>query len=310
MLKSLVCVIFLFSLAVKSHSQLDTLNQTNEDDKKMGWWVVYLDEDFKITDDSTEAIRCMYNYYFEDIFLYRFGEGYGSRRFPIQFPEDDTVTFRNCKLLNGSYSTYFKNGNLRSVLRASKGYLIDFKRYQRNGQLDFEVIYSAACGAPIQHCLKEYNKDGSMKYDGHTYLPKGARAYYRKQQIYSDTTTVESGELDGKTFVIEVKQEKGQSHKPLSGWPTDSLKFFDGKMFSFYMQERERFYPAPYKPEVSQEKVEDGMSFKYENTNPGGSFLRIEGTVVGDKIKGTIRWTSAYKDITRTYSFEGALKRF
>ena len=50
--------------------------------------------------------------------------------------------------------------------------MTSFKRYYPTGKLKFEIIISNDCGAPLQHCLKEYNKDGSVKYEGHTFLPK------------------------------------------------------------------------------------------------------------------------------------------
>ena len=111
--------------------------------------------------------------------------------------------------------------------------------------------------------------------------------------------------MDGKSYKIEVKQETGKKHKPNSGWPTDTLNFDSGKMFSLYMQERERFYASSYSPSTGKTDLESGISFKYENTNPGGSFLRIEGTVKGTSISGSIRWTAAYKSRTRTYTFVG-----
>ena len=78
----------------------------------------------------------------------------------------------NYSLLNGNYITRHKNGNLRSEISTSKGYMTGFKRYYPNGVLKFEIIVSEDCGAPLQHCIKEYKKDGSLKRESHTYLPR------------------------------------------------------------------------------------------------------------------------------------------
>lgn len=125
--------------------------------------------------------------------------------------------------------------------------------------------------------------------------------------IFPNVTSAKSGILDGNSYLITVKQETGKKHHPWRSWPNDTLKFDSGKMYSIYMQERERFHPASYAPPTSLTKADSLITFNYENHNPGGSFLRIEGTVQGTTIKGTIRWTSVAKNRTRTYSYEGIL---
>lgn len=125
--------------------------------------------------------------------------------------------------------------------------------------------------------------------------------------VCSISTFAQTGSLDGNSYQIEVKQQTGKKHRPKGGWPTDTLTFDSGEMFSLYMQERERFLPISYSEDTDTGDLETGISFKYENTNRGGSLLRIEGTVIGDTIKGTIRWTAAHKTRTRTYTFEGTL---
>ncbi len=115
----------------------------------------------------------------------------------------------------------------------------------------------------------------------------------------------QTGNLDGKSYKIEVKQETGKNHKPKSGWPTDTLKFDAGKMFSHYMQKRERFYPSSYSSKSRKTELTSVINFKYENFNLGRSLLSIEGIVTGTSISGNIRWTSSNKSRTQTYSFQG-----
>ena len=172
MIKFSTLLLFFICLIPNSHSQSDTLNQFDSNGKKTGWWITYLDKNLKILEDSTGATHCMYNYYRKNIFLYRFGEGYGKKNSPIVFPENDTLKLGSYTLLHGIYLTKYKNGNLRSKIEAANGYMTGFKYYYPNGQLRFEVIISEACGAPAQHCIKEYHKDGRLKRESYTWLPK------------------------------------------------------------------------------------------------------------------------------------------
>ncbi len=167
-----ILILFILFSAATTFSQADTLNQFDSNGKKKGWWIAYLDEDLKVLNDSVGATLCMYNYYINDIYLYRFGEGNGSKKSPVIFPENNTLKWAKYRLLNGKYVTKYKNGNTRYVLTASEGFMTNFKHYYPTGQLKFEIIISNDCGAPQQHCLVEYNKDGSIKRESRTWLPK------------------------------------------------------------------------------------------------------------------------------------------
>lgn len=172
MKRNIILTLFVLFSSVNTFSQSDTLNQLDSKGKKTGWWIAYLDENLKVLKDSVGATHCMYNYYVNDIYLYRFGEGYGSKKSPVTPPENNVLKRGKYILLNGKYVTKYKNGNTRSVLTASDGFMTNFKRYYPTGQLKFEIIISNDCGAPKQHCINEYNKDGSIKRESHTWLPK------------------------------------------------------------------------------------------------------------------------------------------
>jgi antitoxin component YwqK of YwqJK toxin-antitoxin module len=171
MFRSIILTLFVVFASCYTYSQVDTLNQVDAEGKKTGWWITYLNANLQVLKDSSGATHCMYNYYVTNNYTYRFGEGYGSKKTPIQFPENDTLKLGDYTLLDGKYITKHKNGNVRSAISASNGILIDFKMYYPNGQLKLEIIYSTECGAPIKHCLKEYKKDGSLKYKGSTWVP-------------------------------------------------------------------------------------------------------------------------------------------
>ena len=170
--KCIALTFFISSSFINSYGQSDTLNHLDSDGKKTGWWITYLDENLEVLKDSSGAKLCMYNYYLQNIYLYRFGEGYGSKKHPIIFPDNNTSKLGDYILLNGEYLTKYKNGNIRSVLSASEGFMSNFKQYYPTGELKFELIISNECGAPKQHCIKDYHKDGSLKHEGHTWLPK------------------------------------------------------------------------------------------------------------------------------------------
>lgn len=167
----ILTLVVIFS-SVNTFSQSDTLNQLDSKGKKTGWCIAYLDDNLKVLKDSVGATHCMYNYYRRDIWLYRFGEGYGTKKSPVIFPENNTLKLGNYKILNGAYVTKYENGNTRSVLTTSEGFMTNFKKYYSTGQLEFEIIVSKKCGAPKQHCIMAYNKDGSFKYEARTMVPK------------------------------------------------------------------------------------------------------------------------------------------
>jgi|GEM_PF-2052104 len=169
---NLILSLLLLVSSATAISQADTLNQLDTNGKKRGWWVTYLDGNLNVLKDSVGATLYMYNYYINDIYLYRFGEGISSKKSPVIFPADTASKRGNFALLHGNYRTKYKNGNTRSDLTAANGFMTNFKQYYPTGQLKFEIIISNDCGAPQQHCIIEYKKDGSIKRESHTWLPK------------------------------------------------------------------------------------------------------------------------------------------
>lgn len=172
MKRTLQVMLFVLFSTITSFSQSDTLNQFDSNGKKTGWWIAYLDQNLNVLKDSVGATHCMYNYYLNDIYLYRFGEGIGTKKSPVIFPENNTLKRGTYLLLNGDYVTKYKNGNTRSILTAVEGYMTSFKHFYTTGQLKFEIIISVDCGAPKQHCIIEYNEDGSIKRESRTWMPK------------------------------------------------------------------------------------------------------------------------------------------
>lgn len=175
MTKNIILTLFVVFISVISQSQSDTLNQVDSDGNKTGWWITYLDKNLEILKDSVGATHCMYNYYTGKFYHFLYGKGLGSKKFPVQFPDNDTLKIGNYPLLHGDYITKYKDGTVRSILTVSNGILIECKKFWPNGQLDDHLIYSVECGFPIRFCIKEYNKKGELTYDGYQQVPKEYR---------------------------------------------------------------------------------------------------------------------------------------
>ena len=141
MTKHVLLILPIIFIAVNSYGQSDTLNQFDSDGNKTGWWITYLDENLEILKDSVGATHCMYNYYTGNFFHFLYGKGLGSKKYPVHFPNSDTLMIGNYPLLHGEYVTKYKDGTVRSILTASNGILIECKKFWSNGELDDHLIY-------------------------------------------------------------------------------------------------------------------------------------------------------------------------
>lgn len=164
---------------IKDYPDYNELNKTDKNGEKTGWWIMYLDANLKVLEDSIGATHCMYNYYTGKFYHYRFGNGLGSKKFPVHFPVNDSLKLGNFVLLNGDYTTYYEDGKIRAVLSVSNGVLTEYKQYFEDGKLHLHFIYSTDCGAPIRFCLKQYDKEGKLKYDSAGLVPQDYRKEYR-----------------------------------------------------------------------------------------------------------------------------------
>lgn len=299
MTKAIIFTLLVALGSARVLSQTDTLNQRNSSGEKTGWWITYLDVNLKVLDDSIGATHCMYNYYTGNFYHYRYGNGLGSKKYPVIYPEFDTLKIKNFTLLNGDYLTKYNNGQIRSILSTSNGMLTEYKEYYPDGKLHLQYLYGKECDAPIHNCLKEYDKEGNLTYDGLNWVPKESETHSNYRPVNSDTTFTQSGILDGNKYLIQVTQTSGKKDE----WPSDTLAFSSGRVYSSYMSKRENFKSANYVT-----KADSVFNFKYENENPYGSLLIISGTVQGNVVKGTITWTDGNNKVnTRTYNFEGYL---
>ena len=142
-------------------AQIDTLNRYDKNNKKTGWWIVYLDSDLAVIEDSTKAVYYRYSYFDGKFDYFNMGR-IGTKKNPVIAPSGEKV--KELKLLNGEYRANHSNGQTRFVLSASKGKLIYYKEYYSNGVLKTHFDYTQSCGdTPFHYCIYQYNKDGSLK---------------------------------------------------------------------------------------------------------------------------------------------------
>lgn len=167
--KSVIFFLFLFidSFCI---GQADTLNRTDENGERTGWWVVYLDNNLKEVKDSSEATHFNYALYQGKFSYYNMG-AIGTKKTPVIFPASDTLEVNGIKLLNGEYKSNYPDGSVRFVLTVDQGIFVDYKEYYKNGNLNTHFKYTPECGTPYHCCILMYNKDGSLKYEGTNRLP-------------------------------------------------------------------------------------------------------------------------------------------
>jgi glycogen debranching enzyme len=154
-----------------SIAQSDTLNKTNTNGERYGWWIVYLNDNLEAVKDTADATHYHYTLYTGKFNHYNMG-AIGTKKTPVIFPASDTLETNGLKLLNGEYKSNFKSGSLRFVLTVQNGIFVDYKEYYENGNLNTHFKYTVECGTPIHICILMYNEDGSLKYEGTNQVPE------------------------------------------------------------------------------------------------------------------------------------------
>lgn len=153
-----------------SSAQVDTLNRTDANGERYGWWIVYLDDNLEEVTDTAEATHYHYTLYEGKFNYYNMG-AIGTKKTPVIFPTSDTLETNGIKLLNGEYRSNYPNGQVRFILTVNQGVFTDYKEYFENGNLNTHFKYTPECGTPIHCCIIMYNKDGSLKFEGTNRVP-------------------------------------------------------------------------------------------------------------------------------------------
>ncbi len=155
-----ILALALFSLS--AISQNDTLNRYDSNQKKIGWWKVYLDKDLAETKDTSKANYFKYSYY-EGKFDYFNSGKIGSKKNPVIAPISDE-SGEEIPALSGEYKANHSNGHTKYVYVAEEGKLLEYREYYKNGTLKTHFDYKENCGVtPFQFCIYLYKKDGTLK---------------------------------------------------------------------------------------------------------------------------------------------------
>lgn len=156
--KSILTALFL-AITNLLASQTAPLNQFDSQGKKDGKWLVYLDQDWKRVDDSTQALYYRYTYYDHGVNIYPMGPC-GRKGYKL---EPGAATGKPVRL-DGEYKWYDAKGRLSSVHAFQNGEYIFCKEYFPTGELQQYFNYTKKCeGQEHGWTLTVYDKKGNIK---------------------------------------------------------------------------------------------------------------------------------------------------
>jgi antitoxin component YwqK of YwqJK toxin-antitoxin module len=164
-------LLLMLSVCQSAFSQNDTLNRYDSNEKKTGWWIVYLDDNLAELKDSSEATYYRFNLFKGNHECYNMGP-IGTKKNPVIFPENNSTIKPGIQRLNGVYKANYKSGVLKFQLEVHDGKLTDYQEFYENGILKTHFDYTKSCGdSPFNYCVTTYKKDGSIKYEGYAKTP-------------------------------------------------------------------------------------------------------------------------------------------
>jgi hypothetical protein len=153
------------------------IDRLDKDGKKDGWWMVFLDENWKEVDESKAVYRC-YTWYIHGQNMYLMCTS-GKKGWKLMNSDGEVKPVKGiANVLDGEYKWIRKDGKLGSVHKFNKGWYTDCKKYNKRGQLQQHVDYSKKTETNNTFLLHQYNKKGKgthyMWRDGN----KGWTFYY------------------------------------------------------------------------------------------------------------------------------------
>lgn len=160
MKKQVTFLCLLLAMTIPSFCQNSDLNQKDANGKKNGRWVVYLDKDWRRTEDSSEAWYYRFTWFDRGTNVYPMGpcgrKGY--RLEPSQAKSGKPA------LLDGEYRWYDATGKLSSVHVFVQGEYVSCKEYFRDGKLSQHFDYTKKCeGDTLGWMVTIYHKNGQIK---------------------------------------------------------------------------------------------------------------------------------------------------
>lgn len=160
-MKTKIGLTFLFlTLTTFIFGQTEKINQLDSNGKKIGKWTVYLDKDWKQTDDSSKAIFFRYTYFDNGTNIYPMGPC-GGKGYKLTSPNSKST---KSTLLDGEYKWYDSKGRLSSVHVFKNGEYVSCKEYFPTGELSQHFDYTKKCeGQEHGWTLYIYDKKGKVK---------------------------------------------------------------------------------------------------------------------------------------------------
>lgn len=150
---------FLFlSMVTFIFSQVEKINQLDVNGQKTGKWKLYLDNEWKVTEDTSKAVYFRYTYFDNSTNIYPMGPC-GGKGYNLKPQSAKT----NQQLLDGEYNWYDNKGRLNSVHVFKNGEYISCKEYFTTGELNQHFDYTKKCdGQEHGWTVYVYDKKGNI----------------------------------------------------------------------------------------------------------------------------------------------------
>lgn len=138
-------------------------NQYDSKGKKHGRWIVYLDQDLKKLEDSTNAKYYRYTFYDHGRNLNAMSH-WGGKGWRLESSNKDTSSNKKIALLDGLYKWYDNKGILRASYELKSGEFVSYKEYYSSGQVSQEFDYTKLWEQiPHSYYVAMYDKQGNLK---------------------------------------------------------------------------------------------------------------------------------------------------
>jgi hypothetical protein len=139
------------------YGQTEPLDQLNNNKKKDGKWIVYLDSQWNKVDKSN-AVFYRYTWFDNGVNINPMGAGGGKN----SKMETTNTSTDKVKMLDGEYK-WFKDGKLKYVHVLKNGAYVSYKEYKATGELESMFDYIKGCeGQPHSWTLYVYDKTGKV----------------------------------------------------------------------------------------------------------------------------------------------------
>jgi hypothetical protein len=159
-MKALLLIFMIFFSLIPVYCQTEKINQFDNQNKKNGKWIVYLDQKWNKV-DSSKAIYYRYTWYDHGINIHPMGAG-GGKNSTMQTTVDTSKQTGKAKMLDGEYKWY-ENGKLKYTHIFKNGEYISYTEYNNSGKISTFFDYAKGCEAqPHSWTIFVYDKDGNV----------------------------------------------------------------------------------------------------------------------------------------------------